>query len=137
MKLRKAVMVTQIIGLCFGFGCNQGDVKGTKEVQKVTDVQGGDVKEPVLTVLNPLGTPPPIKLKAMAPRLDTLEGKTIYVDNDGFPGTSVLLPELIKVMKEKYPTTKFIYHEKPAGTISTTEDPAAGKADAMIVATGH
>ena len=124
MKLRKAVMITLVFGLFFSFLCKPGDA------------QGADVKEAILTVLNPLGTPPPIKLIPMAPRLDTLEGKTIYVDNDGFPGTSVLLPELIAAMKEKFPTTKFIYHDKPAGTMSG-EDPAAGEADAMIVATGH
>ncbi len=88
-------------------------------------------------MLNPLGTPPPIILKAMAPRLDTLEGKTIYVDNNGYPGTSVLLPELIAVLKKKYPTTTFIYSEKPAGSMSMEQDPAIGEADALIVATGH
>ena len=137
MKLCKAVMVAMLIGQCFGFGCNQGDVQNKQEAQKVTDFQGADVKEPVLTVLNPLGSPPPIKLKAMAPRLDTLEGKTIYVDNNGYPGTSVLLPELIAVMKEKFPNTKFIYHDKQAGSITPTEDPALGEADAIIIATGH
>ena len=124
MKLRKVAMVTILTGLCFGL------------VYTPSDVKGADANEPVITVLNPLGTPPPIKLKPMAPRLDTLAGKTIYVDNDGFPGTSILLPELIKAMKERFPTTKFIYHDKPAGTMSG-EDPAAGKADALIVATGH
>ncbi len=137
MKLRKAVILTLLIGLCFCFGCNQGDVQETQGAQKETDVQGTDFIEPVLTVLNPLGTPPPIKLKPMAPRLDTLEGKTIYVDNNGYPGTSVLLPELIAVMKEKFPGTKFIYHDKPAGSMSMSEDPALGEADALIVATGH
>ena len=124
MKLRKTVIVTLLIGLYFSFSYSQADV------------QGADVKETVLTVLNPLGTPPPIKLKSMAPRLDTIEGKTIYVDNNGYPGTSILLPELIAVMKEKFPTTKFIYNDKPAGTRSG-ENPAAGEADAIIIATGH
>ena len=32
-----------------------------------------------ITVLNPLGQPPPIALVPMAPRLDTLDGKTIYI----------------------------------------------------------
>ena len=137
MKLRKAVMINLLIGLCFGFGCSPGDVQDAQEAEKVTDVQGTGAKDPALTVLNPLGLPPPIKLKAMAPRLDTLEGKTIYVDNNGYPGTSVLLPELITVMKEKFPNTKFIYNDKPAGSMMPSKDPAAGEADALIVATGH
>jgi hypothetical protein len=125
MKLREAVMGALLMGLCFCFVCGPGDAlaKGAED--------------PVLTVLNPLGAPPPIKLKAMAPRLDTIEGKTIYVDNNGFPGTSVLLPELIAVMKEKYPTTTFIYNDKPVGSMVMEQDPAAGKADAIIIATGH
>ena len=125
MKLRRAVMGALLVGLCFCFIWSPGNLLAA------------NTKDPVLTVLNPLGTPPPIKLKPMAPRLDTLDGKTIYVDNDGFPGTNVLLPELIAVMKEKYPTTKFIYHEKQAGEISMQQDPAMGEADALIVATGH
>ena len=125
MKLRNAVMGALLMGLCLCFICGPGDVLAAK------------ADDPILTVLNPLGTPPPIKLKPMAPRLDTLDGKTIYVDNDGFPGTNVLLPELIAVMKEKYPTTQFIYHEKQAGEISMQQDPAMGEADALIVATGH
>ena len=43
-----------------------------------------DPPMPKITVLNPLGTPPPIKLKNMAPRLDTLDGKTIYLVDDGY-----------------------------------------------------
>ncbi len=124
-------MGTLLMGLCFSFACSPGDV------QEAQDVQATTVEDPVLTVLNPLGTPPPIKLKAMAPRLDKIEGKTIYVDNNGYPGTSILLPELIAVMKEKYPKTKFIYNDKPAGAMIQNQDPALGEADAIIIATGH
>jgi hypothetical protein len=131
MKLQKIVIL--LLGLCFFFACSPGDVQ---EAQDTQEVGVADVKVPVLEVLNPLGTPPPIKLLSMAPRLDTLEDKTIYVDNNGYPGTSVLLPELIAILKEKYPTTKFIYNDKPAGRMSG-EDPAAGEADAIIIATGH
>ena len=134
MKPEKTVMLNMIIVLCFLFACSPG---GVQEGQDAGEVQMASVEDPVLTVLNPLGTPPPIKLKAMAPRLDTLEGKTIYVDNNGYPGTSILLPELIAVMKEKFPNTKFIYNDKPAGSMMPAQDPAMGEADALIVATGH
>jgi len=90
-----------------------------------------------LHVMNPMGYPPAITHVQMAERPDTLEGKTIYVDNNGYPGTSVLLPELIAVMKENFPNTKFIYNDKPAGSMTMSEDPALGEADALIVATGH
>ena len=121
MKPRKEVMVILLIGLCFAF----------MGIFSPVSVQAADVKDPILTVLNPLGTPPPIKLKAMAPRLDK------FVENNGYPGTNILLGELIAVMKEKYPKTRFIYNDKPAGTMSVDQDPAAAEADAMIIATGH
>lgn len=97
-------------------------------------------KGPILTVLNPLGTPPPITLSPMAPRLDTLEGKTIYIVNDGYPGSGIMLGELTAVMKEKYPGTTFVYKDKPGGMGS--EDAGLWKemeekADAMIIALGH
>lgn len=105
-----------------------------------SDVQAADAKEPVLTVLNPLGTPPPIQLTPMAPRLDKMEGKTIYIINDGYPGSDILLGELTAVMKEKYPKTTFVYKNKQGGMGS--EEPALWKemeekADAMIIALGH
>ena len=127
MKPRKEVMVILLIGLCFAF----------MGIFSPVSVQAADVKDPILTVLNPLGTPPPIKLKAMAPRMDKFEGKTIYVENNGYPVTNILLGELIAVMKEKYPKTRFIYNDKPARTMSVDQDPAAAEADAMIIATGH
>lgn len=122
------------IFLCFFLACTQGDVQ---EGQGAGGAKMAGEEDAILTVLNPLGTPPPIKLTALAPRLDTLEGKTIYVDNNGYPGTSILLPELIAVMKEKFPNTKFVYNDKPAGSMMQAQDSAAGEADALIVATGH
>jgi len=53
-------------------------------------VQAASAEEKI-TVLTPLGNPPNIKLKKMAPRLDTLDGKTIYFVDDGFIGGDNLL----------------------------------------------
>ena len=66
--------------------------------------------EAKIAVLNPRGTPPPIRLVPMAPRLDTLDGKTIYVINIGFGDT--FLPEVQKVLAEKYPKTTWIFKRK-------------------------
>ena len=38
-----------------------------------------------VTAVNPKGTPPAIKLIPMAPRLDSLDGKTVYSRGYGFP----------------------------------------------------
>jgi hypothetical protein len=105
-----------------------------------TDALAANEKEPVLTVYNPLGTPPPITLLPMAPRLDTIEGKTIYIVNDGYPGSGILLGELTAVMKEKYPGTTFVYKDKPGGMGREDADlwkEMEEKADAMIIALGH
>jgi hypothetical protein len=130
MKPRKKVMVILFIGLFFAFvGLFSS---GT--------VQAADVKDPILTVLNPLGTPPPIKLLPMAPRLDTIKGKTIYIVNDGYPGSNILLGELKAVMEERHPDTTFIYRDKPGGMgdkIQELWDEIKEKGDAMILALGH
>jgi len=44
-------------------------------------------QESKITVLNPLGQPPAIERVPMAPRIDSLEGKTIYIVDTGFTDT--------------------------------------------------
>jgi hypothetical protein len=130
MRLRIAIIVTLLIGLCFAY----------RSLNSPADARTAKAEDPILTVLNPLGTPPPIKLKSMAPRLDTIKGKTIYIVNDGYPGSGILLGELTAVMTEKYPDTKFIYRDKPGGMgreDAALWDEMGQKADAMIIALGH
>jgi hypothetical protein len=95
----------------------------------------------MITVLNPLGTPPPIKLKPMAPRLDTLDGKTIYIVDDGYIGGDRLLNEMVDWFKANYPKTTALYKRKGGGGFDV-EDPALWaeikeKADAVIIGMGH
>ena len=97
--------------------------------------------EEEITVLTPLGHPPNIKLKKMAPRLDTLDGKTIYVVDDGFVGGDNLLFEMVDWFKANYPKTNVLYKRKGGGGFET-EDPALWaemkeKADAIIIGLGH
>ena len=40
-----------------------------------------------ITVLNPRGTPPTVELIPLAPRLESLTGKTIYIVDVNFPDT--------------------------------------------------
>jgi hypothetical protein len=96
-------------------------------------------EESKITVVNPRGTPPPIRLVPMAPRLDTLDGKTIYVINIGFGDT--FLPEVQKVMAEKYPKTTWIFRRK-AGRDYFDDDPKLWaeikeKGHGMIMGVGH
>ena len=125
-----AVIAVLSIGLFCSFPALQA--QGKKAVDPVM---------PKITVLNPLGTPPPIKLKTMAPRLDTLEGKTIYLVNDGFIGSDNLLYEMQDWFKANHPKTTTVYKRKGGGGFDA-EDPALWeemkqKADAIIIALGH
>lgn len=96
-------------------------------------------EESKITVLNPRGNPPPIRLVPMAPRLDTLNGKTIYVINIGFGET--FLPEVQKVLSEKYPQTKWIFKRK-GGRDYFDDDPKLWaeikeKGHGVIMGVGH
>jgi len=94
-----------------------------------------------ITVLNPLGTPPPVALKSQAPRLDTLDGKTIYLLSNGYPNSENVLHETVDWFKTNYPKTTFEYRHMPSA-MSGRADPALWeemkeKADAMILGIGH
>ncbi len=97
------------------------------------------VEEAKIVVVNPRGTPPPIRLVPMTPRFDTLEGKTIYVINIGFGDT--FLPEVQKVMSEKFPKTTWIFRRK-AGRDYFDDDPKLWaeikeKGGGVVMGVGH
>ena len=68
--------------------------------------------ETKITVLNPLGYSPSIRRVPMAPRLDALSGKTIYIVDVKFPLTDPFLMELQKLLTEKYPQTNWVLRDK-------------------------
>jgi hypothetical protein len=101
----------------------------------------GNAGEEKITVLSPRGQPPLIQLKSMAPRLDTLEGKTVYLVNDGYLGTDILLGEMQAWFEVNVPKLTTVYKRKGGGGF-TAEDPdlwaeIKEKADAVIMGMGH
>ncbi len=97
-------------------------------------------QEPRITVLNPLGQPPAIARVPMAPRLNTLDGKTIYIVDIGFTDTHQLLTEMQKLLAERFPKTNWIVRNK-VGTYFD-DDPKLWaeikeKGDGMIMGVGH
>ena len=92
-----------------------------------------------VTVLNPLGKPPEIRLKPQAQRLDTLDGKTIYFVNDGFPGSDNVLHEMMAWFRANYPKTTIEYRYKGMGDAGAPPlwEEMSQKADAMILGVGH
>ncbi len=97
-------------------------------------------QEAKMTVLNPMGQPPAITQVPMAPRLTTLEGKTIYIVDIGFTDTHQLLTEMQKLLSEKYPKTTWVVRDK-IGTYFD-DDPKLWaeikeKGGGMIIGVGH
>jgi hypothetical protein len=77
-----------------------------------------------------------------APRLDTLDGKTIYLINTGYIGTDRFMEELAKWFKANYPNTKTVYKDNSSGAGLTNLSDALWKeveekGDATIVGLGH
>jgi len=90
--------------------------------------------------LNPLGNPPPITLVPMSPRLASLDGKTIYLVSDGFPGADHFLDQVSNWFKKNMPSVTTVYRLK-AGAFAD-DDPKLNaelkaKAQAVIMAIGH
>jgi len=76
----------------------------------------------------------------MAKRLDTLDGKTVYLVSDGFPGADAFLNQVSIWFKKNMPSVKTVYRLKAGGFAD--DDPklnAEIKANgqAVIMAIGH
>ena len=138
MKRHISAVVMALLCLGFFFACS--DMEDKDRVPVPNDQTQAAPAEEKITVLNPLGTPPPLQLKPMAPRLDRMEGKTIYIVNDGYPGSGILLKELEKELNKAYTNTTFVYRDKPGGMGRSDEalwKEMEEKSDAMIIALGH
>ena len=97
-------------------------------------------QEPKITVLNPLGQPPPIDKIPMAPRIDNLEGKTVYIVDIAFTDTHQLFTEMQKLLSERYPKTKWEVRTK-AGSYGDDDkklwEEIKANGHAMILGVGH
>jgi hypothetical protein len=138
MKLRIAVIAILCIGLVFSVSMLAIPLYAQGE----RTASSGTVVMPRITVLNPMGTPPPITLVPQAPRLNTLEGKTLYLINTGYIGTDRFMDELAKWFKANYPKTKIVIKDNASGAGLSSLSNAlwaeiAQKGDAAIVGLGH
>jgi hypothetical protein len=139
MKLRIAAIAILCIGLFCSFQYLDHNVYAQA---KSTVTAGGAVVMPKITVLNPMGTPPPITLKPQAPRLNTLDGKTIYFINTGYIGTDRLMSVMTDWFKANYPKTNIVYKDNKSGAGLAEVSKAlwteiSEKGDAAIVGLGH
>ena len=125
-----AVMALLCLGVFCSFSAFNSQVQAASSEEKIT-------------VLTPLGSPPSIKLKTMAPRMDTLEGKTIYIVDNVYPGSDLLLTEMAAWFEREMPKTKVLYKRKQAamggfeGIDEALWAEIKEKADAVIIGLGH
>jgi hypothetical protein len=133
MKSRLAALFIALLCVSL-WPCDQVSAKDKKKSDPATTT------EPKFAVLSPLGIPPAIKSLAMAPRPNALDGKTIYIVDDGFVGGDVLLKEMAAWFTRNMPSVNVVYRLK-AGAFEA-EDPALwaeikAKGDAVIMGVGH
>ena len=93
-----------------------------------------------IVVHNPLGYPPKVAGKALAPRVDTLNGRTVYIVDCRFDDSDILLKSVQAWFAEYMPEVKTVY--KPISSVYTKDDPATWqeikeKGDAAVIGVGH
>ena len=94
----------------------------------------------MVTIINPQGQPPASQQTPMARRLDSMNGKTVYLVDVRWPYTHQFLEELYNVLSHRYPTTTFVMREK-AGSYGEADPKLWAeiqeRGNAAIVAVGH
>jgi hypothetical protein len=93
-----------------------------------------------MSVLNPVGYPPKITPKALAPRLDSLDGKTVYLVDPRFDDSGLFLHQLQSWFADNMPAVKTKFIEM--NNVYTKDDPKTWEkvkadGDAAIVGVGH
>jgi len=120
MKLRRAAVAALCIGLVCGIAGMQAYAQGK------------------VTVYNPMGTPPPIEMKRMADRLDTLDGKTIYLVNTGFPNSGPFMEVVQEWFTEHYPKTTTVIRSMGMSNMpANLREEIKDKANAVLFGLGH
>ena len=95
---------------------------------------------PNVTVLNPMGYPPKVTAKPMAPRLNTIDGKRVALVDCRFDDSDVFLKQMLAWFEEKMPSVKAEFVQ--IRNVYTKDDPETwGEIqkgfDAAIIGVGH
>jgi len=93
-----------------------------------------------ITVFNPLGFPPVITRKELAPRLETLAGKTVYLVDCRFDDSDVFLEQVRGWFGEHMPAVRTVI--KPLSSVYLRDDPTTweeikARGHAAILGVGH
>ncbi len=94
-----------------------------------------------LTVFNPMGYPAKqVTQQTMAPRLESLDGKTVYLVDARFDDSDILLEQIQGWFAEHMPSVVTKY--KPMSSVYTQDDPQTWEeirahGHAALIAVGH
>ena len=93
-----------------------------------------------LTVLNPVGFAPRITRKELAPRLDTLHDKTVYLVDCRFDDSDVFLRQMQAWLAEHLPGVRTVL--KAISSVYLNDDPTTweeikARGHAAILGVGH
>ena len=94
-----------------------------------TQTPGGGV-ELTYNTLNPRGIQPAVQVSPLSPRLDTFDGKVIYV-NQG-EADPIIMPAMWEMVQKEYPKTTWKYIATSSFGPSTVEADVRAVADAVI-----
>ena len=116
-------------------------LSGSAPVQAGSDVASS--ADRLITILNPAVATRLADRVPIAPRLDTLEGKTIYLVDDNWGGMgekSILHDEMEAWFAEHMPGVKAVF--KQISSVYTRDDPKTweeikANGDAAIIGVGH
>ena len=102
--------------------------------------EGVSQVEEMITVLSPVGKPPLIKRSSMAPRLDTLDGKTIYLVDVRFDDGDIFLQQMKAWFNENMPKVNVKFVRK-SGTYTFNDkklwQEIKEKGHGVVMAIGH
>ena len=93
-----------------------------------------------ITVHNPMGYPPKVTGKSLAPRLDSLDGKTIYLIDCRFDDSDIFLKQVQGWFTDHMPNVKTVF--KQINNVYHHDDPdtwaeVKEHGDGAIVGVGH
>jgi hypothetical protein len=93
-----------------------------------------------ITVLDPTGYPPKISAKPLAPRLDTLDGRTVYLVDCRFDDSGLFLEQMQAWLAEHLPSVRTVL--KPISSVYLVDDPKTweeikARGHAAILGVGH
>ena len=95
-----------------------------------------------LTVLNPMGYPPKVTPKPLAPRLDSLDGKTVYLVDCRFDDSDIFLEQMQALVRRAHagrdaPCSSRSSSVYTAGRPGDLGGDQGANGDAAIIGVGH